>query len=256
MKALFRALDILEALAQADHGLTVQQLAARTRMPRSTVYRFLGILARKGLIQGEAGGRTYRLGLVLFRWGAAVSGRIEVRRLAIPVMEELAAKSGESAFLSVREGLTSLCIESRESVSPLRYTPRLGMALPLHAGAASRILLADEVLHRRIHLPQLRLDRLTPFTLTGRAELGRRLDEIRARGYETSEEEIFEGTMGIAAPIFDYRGEVVAALSIGGVKDRMTRSGLSGLVELVVWGAADISRTLVGRPSASSWGLE
>src|SRR5207237_1354039 len=112
--------------------------------PRTTVYRLIRALERAEFVEPAEQPGRYRLGLKLFRLGGAVVARFDERQAALPQMEALHAATGETVFLCIRRGLEAVCIERLEGFRAVSLALTLGGVLPLHAGAAPRVLLAAE----------------------------------------------------------------------------------------------------------------
>jgi DNA-binding IclR family transcriptional regulator len=144
----------------------------------------------------------------------------------------------------VRRGYDAVCIERIDGKRVNLLALSLGGSLPLHAGAASRALLAfeppsfwDEYLDS--HEPEA----LTAKTPRRREELIAELRATRERGYSISDEDVTPGIAAVGAPIFDHTGKVRAALSFGGMRDHVFADS-SRAIELACDGAAEISRAL------------
>jgi DNA-binding IclR family transcriptional regulator len=243
---LRKAGALLDSLA--DGELTVADLAARTGEPRSTVYRLVAGLTELELVEPGSRKGTVRLGLKLLRLGGSVMAGFDERQLALPVMEQIHEATGETVFLCVRRGFEAVCIERIDGKRVQSLALRLGGALPLHAGAAPRVLLAyePEELWER-YLAAGPLEPLTPNTPTSAAELLPVLRAIREQAVSVSDQDVTLGIAAVGAPIFDFNGKVRAALSVSGI-----RAGILGeasrATELTVQGAATISNRLGARP--------
>jgi DNA-binding IclR family transcriptional regulator len=139
---LAKAGALLDCLA--DGELTPAELTVRMGEPRSSVYRLIASLSELELIDAGSRRGTYRLGLKLLRLGGVVMASFDERRLARPIMEQIHEATGETVFLCVRRGFEAVCIDRIDGKRVQSLALRLGGALPLHAGAASRALLAFE----------------------------------------------------------------------------------------------------------------
>src|SRR5262249_19723572 len=143
IQVLNKAVKLLHALA--DNGeMTVADIAGMSEEPRSSIYRLLGSLDDLGLVEPGSRSGTFRLGLGLVRLGAAVIERFNVRQAALPAMEELHQQTGETVFLCIRRDMQAVCVERLEGERVQSLELKLGGALPLHVGAAPRVLLAFE----------------------------------------------------------------------------------------------------------------
>jgi DNA-binding IclR family transcriptional regulator len=244
---LSKAMAILEHLS-AEGELTPARIAELIDEPRSTVYRLCSSLQELGYIEAGNQRGTYRLSLKLFDLGSSVIDRYDERASALPVMQRLHDQTGETVFLCVRRGLEAVCIERIDGARVMLLELRLGGSLPLHLGAAPRCLLAFEPESAwREYLDAATLERRTPRSPASRTAVLGELRATRKRGYAISDQDVTPGIVSLGAPIFDHRGLVTASLSIGGLRDVLGDDG-SHVTELVVEGAAEISRSLGHRP--------
>ena len=244
IRALAKAVHLLEQLAD-EREATPRRLAQLLDEPRTTTYRLLKSLEALDLVEPGSHPGTYRLGWKLMRLGAAVIERLDERQAALPVMERVHEQIGETVFLVVRRGWDAVCIERLEGLRVQSLALRLGGSLPLHVGAGPRALLAwepHEVWDE--YAREVPLATLTPQTPATPTALIRELEETRARGYAVSDEDVTPGIASLGAPIFDYTGNVRAALSIGGMKSLILGDDREANVELLVQGANDISASL------------
>jgi DNA-binding IclR family transcriptional regulator len=240
---LGKAMSLIDHIAE-EGETTPARLAELTGEPRSSVYRLLASLQKLDLVEPGRQRGTYMLGLKLFRLGRTVVSRFDERQAALPVMQRIHDEVGETTFLCVRRGYDAVCIERIDGKRVNLLALSLGGSLPLHAGAASRALLAfeppsfwDEYLDSR------EPEALTTTTPRTREELVAELRATRERGYSISDEDVTPGIAAVGAPIFDHTGTVRAALSFGGLRDHVF-ADTPRAIELACSGAAEISRAL------------
>jgi DNA-binding IclR family transcriptional regulator len=248
IRALAKAVHLLEQLAE-EREATPRRLAVLLEEPRSTTYRLLRSLEALDLVEPGSQAGTYRLGWKLMRLGSAVVERLDERQAALPVMERVHERVGETVFLVVRRGWDAVCIERLEGLRVQSLALRLGGSLPLHVGAGPRALLAWEP--RTVwneYVSSGLLTALTDRTPTTRAALFRELTNTRQQGYAVSDEDVTPGIASLGAPIFDYTGNVRAALSIGGLKTLVLGDSRDEFAKLLVDGAREISAALGHRP--------
>jgi DNA-binding IclR family transcriptional regulator len=138
-------------------------------------------------------------------------------RLARPVMERIGRDTQETVHLSVLRGEKVVQVAQVDSRYLLGTRDWTQIDVPTHTSALGKVFFAWGVLE----LPEPRLERLTPATITSRAELVRDGVASRARGYTFTLDELEEGLTGVAAPVRDARGDVVAALGISGPTSRL-----------------------------------
>ena len=243
LQSLERGIDILYALAEHP-ALSVEELSRVLRCPKSTTYRSLGILRRKELVDRDPATARYRLGLGILRVERAVLRNLPVRTAALPVVRDLAARSGETVVLTLRRGDFGVAVESIESSEPVRVAPAPGESMPLHCGAPMKAILAfSPEADIRQYLGR-KLQRLTPRTICDSQKLKRHLAEIRAKGYAESWEEVYVGAVGVAAPILGFEGSAIASLAVSGPIQRMTPQRVATLAPMLMDAAKDVSRRL------------
>ena len=253
IKVLDRAIALLRVLASAPPGtdMHLMELAEQAGLPPSTTHRLLTALEKHGLVQQDPVTRDYRLGGQLLSLGLRVREGLSLRREAEPVMRQLAAQTGEDVYLCVRRDNESLLIDVVPGTQAVRLTERLGERMPLHRGAASRVLLA--------HLDPLLIEAYIRQTWDlqseqGRAEarrLMRELAAIRERGYATSTGEYAPDSAALAAPVRDFSGAVVAALCILMPRGRLQRDRQPWLTARLTGAAAALSRRMGHLPPDS-----
>ncbi|HEY2140908.1 MAG TPA: IclR family transcriptional regulator [Solirubrobacteraceae bacterium] len=245
VQVIAKAAAILDALAE-NRETSAAGLAARLGEPRSSVYRLLSSLQQLDMVDTGTKRGSYRLGLKLLRLGSAVQGRLDIRTAAMPTMERIHDETGETVFLCVRRGDDAVCVERLDGRRVTSLALRLGGALPLHAGAAPRSLLAFEPRARwNEFLAGGELERFSPVTPVTADELIPMLESIRRNGVSVSDEDVTPGIAAIGAPVFDHRGEVSAALSVSGMREAIMGERDGGTVRhLIVNGAAEVSRAL------------
>ena len=243
IKSVERALAVLNSFDEASPFLTALEIAARIRIPRPSVYRFLKTLCENGFLieMGDAEQRRYAIGSSVLELAKLAFGQAELRRVAQPIMRLVAEKTGESTYLSVRQGAQAICVENIDAQAPLRYGGRVGNTYPLYAGSP-KVMLAFLDSGLRDHLiGQMELKPITRYTITSRKVLYQRLATIRRRGFEVSNGEMFPETRAIGAPIFDEKNDVIAVLSVGAPRSRITAKNQDEIGRLVVAGARGIT---------------
>jgi len=242
--ALQRGLRLLQLFSDSPQGLAAKEVAGRSRLPVSTVHRFLANLEASGFLNCSGDG-VYRLGIACFAIGQAALGQLDIRRVSLPYLEELNRQTRETTHLTVRHGLSAVYVEKLDSPEQLRIHSRIGAAVPLYCAAVGKVMLAympdDE---RKKVLPQLALKRLTPHTVGNLQELEAELYRVRKNGYACDLEENEIHIRCIAAPIWDHAGCVNASLSITAPMVRMVAARIRQLAPLIQSAGLQISREL------------
>lgn len=216
---LIKGLTVMEALARKAEPCGVTQLARDVGMMKSNVHRTLQTLIATGYVRQVPTG-DYQCTLKLFELASAIMAGIDVRQAAEPLMQRLAEQTSESIHLSTLDGLEVIYLHKIESLHPVRAYSRIGGRAPAFNVASGKALLAfagDDVLST---LPAA-LPRSTSLSVATRDDLMAELAAIRACGFAVNDGEWRERVCGLAAPIFDGSGAVVAAIGISGPADRM-----------------------------------
>jgi len=171
----------------------------------------------------EHGHGLYRLGPKSFRLAADILAIRRFPNLVRPILQDLAARSGETVFLVVLDHLAQRVTYADiiDSANPVRYTVPTGTTRPLYVSSGGLMFLAyQDPAWIDAYIGSTRLEPLTPRTITDPKELRERLATIRREGFAISLGETVPGAAGIAAPIFNADGSVTAGLLIGAPLDR------------------------------------
>lgn len=217
LSTVAKALDLLEILAAEPREWGVTELARRLDLSKSVVHGLLMTLQDKDFVSGDQRSRRYRLGLKAMGLGAEFDLNREFRTVALPVLQELTASAGEASYLMVRQNLRAVTVARVLTDAPMRISVEEGMTTALHAGASGKVLLAfsaPEIVESVIS--QAGTPKLASHTITGRDQLLRNLEQIRADGFACSDSEGMDGVFALAVPIFGSNG-VVASLGLVGI---------------------------------------
>jgi len=249
--ALQRGLRLLQLFCESPRGLTAKQVAVLSRLPVSTVHRFLANLVTAGFLNRDGDG-THHLGIACFSLGQAAAGQLDIRRLGLPFLRELNQQTRETTHLTVRHGLSAVYVEKLDSPEPLRIYSRIGASVPLHCTGVGKVMLAYMPVDEQDRvLPKLELKRLTPNSVGNLQELKTELDRVRKNGYAFDLEEHELHIRCVAAPIWDHAGSVQSSLSITAPAVRMPVTRLRQLAPLIQAAGLKISSEL-GYQSAVS----
>ncbi|MFI1919776.1 IclR family transcriptional regulator [Nocardia sp. NPDC020380] len=223
MNSVTTALRVFEEVAAAQPA-GLSDLARRLDTPKSTVQRCLKTLESAGWVRTapDDSGRWVITGKA-FSIGSAVASGADLRAVAMPILSELQAQTGETIHLALPDGDELVLIERLDSPHQLRAFLPLGTRLPLHAASNGKAYLAslpdseiEDVLRRD-------LDRRTPRTITDPDALRAELAEIRGRGYAITEQELHDGITAIAVALRPGgSGRTAASFSISGPSVRIT----------------------------------
>jgi DNA-binding IclR family transcriptional regulator len=243
-----RGLDVLEALAGRGRPMTVTDVATAVGIPRPTVFRLLATLQERNWIYKE--GTYYRLGFKCFQLGAVAGAGLEIRTHALPHLVQLRDETKLNVQIAKLEDWRVVYLERVLALNLTQKTPsRAGAILPAHCTGLGKALLAHKNMESVATWAEREgLEAFTPATIVTIPELVSELFTIRARGYSTEQGEREIGISCIAAPVVDFTGEVVAALSVSGTPERMPKELVgSELAQRLLKAARDVS-TALGAP--------
>ena len=245
VQVLDRAIAILDALAETSGEFGRVELANRLGLHKSTLLRLLIVLEQHRLIRKDPIERKYGLGMRLFELGSRTVAQMDVRRRAEPILRRLVQETGETAHVAILTGTEMLSLINVESPKKLRTPVTVGGLSPVHCTSVGKAVVASlPEIEPDALLAKLSFKRFTRRTLVTRTAVIAELMRVRARGYAVDNEEIEDGLRCVGAPIRDYSGRVVAAMSIAGPVFRMKIERLPSLARAVVSAAQDFSLDL------------
>jgi len=252
IQVIERMMKLLDVLAQHPEPLGLKQISQYTGLHPSTAHRILAAMSADRLVDRAEPG-SYRLGMRLLELGNTVKARISVREMALPIMRELHAHTGETVNLSVRHDDEIVYVERTSSGrSAMRVVHVIGARAPLHITAAGKLFLLEDGFARlRDYAKRTGLAPHTKNTLTNVMLCERDLERIQRQGYATDNEEAEIGVRCVAAGIRDDAGQLVAALSLSTPADRMKPQWGA----LVKEAADRISQRIGHRPPAARIGV-
>ena len=226
VKILDKAVRVLMLFTPERPEWGVTAIAREVEMPKTTVHRILRVFEQHAFLTQNPETRRFRLGLAGIELGRRAQQGFELRRIALPIMEQLSALTGETVLLQVvsPEGDRVVCIERVQQRRGLRLILDVGSTAPLYAGCSSKVLLAylDRDSIERVLAGDLAP--MTPHTIIDPQEIREQLERIRQQGYAVSFEETDEGVAGVSVPIRDARDQVIAGLSVSGPVTRINAS--------------------------------
>ena len=241
-------LEVLEVIAAAGGPTSLTAVVESTGKPKGTVHRMLATLVNTGFLVQEPGSSHYSLTLKLWRLGAGAVGRLDVVKVARPWLERLVASTDETVHMSVLDVSGGIVYISKvESPRSIRVQTQVGQLSPAWCTATGRSILAFNPRDAERVLAEP-LEPRTVRTVTDPKRIRAVLREIAAAGYAVTRSENHPEMGGIAAPVRDHAGKVIAAIGIGVPAFRMTRELVSNCVPHVVRAAAGISSELGYQP--------
>jgi IclR family transcriptional regulator, KDG regulon repressor len=245
-RSLERALQILVAFSGEKNELSLGQIADALDLSKATILRLCSTLVKFGFLRQEQESKKYHLGLKLFELGSIVFSSLSLTRVASPHLTELESRLGKTVFLGILEDGDLLYVDKREGAKDgIRFTSSVGKRRPPYWGMLGSVLMA--------FLPDKEIDRLlarSPLTATARKSFittepfKECLRQIREQGFVVEDETAFEGISGVAAPIRDFAGNVVAAVGVGFISSSVDTKKVKKIIKEVTETAYRISKEL------------
>ncbi|MDQ6618455.1 MAG: helix-turn-helix domain-containing protein [Pseudomonadota bacterium] len=248
VQSLTRGLQILEALARAEGGLTLTEVSQRVALAPSTTHRLLATLEKMAYVY-QAGdlGRWY-VGLQAYTVGSSFLSNRDFVAQSHSYMRRLMEQSGETANLAVLDGSEAVYIAQVQCREIMRLLVKLGSRAPLHASGVGKAIFAalpDEQIDAILKVRGL--PRITESTIGAPETMWAALRVVRQRGWSFDDEEHLLGTRCVAASIYDEHAEPLCAISLAGPATRLPDQRIKQLGLLVAHTAEEITHKLGGR---------
>lgn len=225
MKTVKKAIMILESFEADKKYQGITELSKKFGMQKSTIHSLLNTLKENGYIIYNPINKKYCLGLKILELAKRVSYPNDLRKIALPFMEDLAAACEEDIALNILVEGRRLCIELVESRFFVRQIVPLNKPLPLHCSAAGKAILAfQKESEIQAIVSRHGLPRFTPRTITDPAVLFDELNAIRSQGYAESREEYGRDAAAVAFPILGKDGNSVGSLSVQSTINRINEN--------------------------------
>lgn len=246
VQTIERAFKIIEILGNADYYLGISEIAQRSDLPLATTHRLLATLLKLGYVEQNPETNKYTLGVHILQLRGAVIEQLNLGIQAMPIMKMLMDRVGETVHLAVLNEGEIVYIERVEGLRTQGMYTRIGKRAPAHCTALGKVMLSnlpeeiwyEDVVNRR------GLRSFSETTITSVNVLRQELQRTRERGYAIDNGETGERVRCVAAPIRDYTGQVVAALSISGPQTQITADRVPDLGQSVRKAADMISNKL------------
>lgn len=242
VQSIERAFDIIEAVAVHQEGLGLTEVADQVELHKSTAYRIIATLTQRGYLDRTGEGK-YKIGLKLIEAVSCYINSLELQTEARPYVMQITAELGLTSHLGVLDGDKVVYIEKMDVVSTVKMYSQIGLRMHAYCSSLGKCLLCN---YSKEQLDQVMADcsfiKFTPNTIGSIDELHKEITQIRKKGWAMDNEEYELGHRCIGAPIYDYRGDIIAAISASGDKRVLTNDRIEEVSKYVMGVATDISR--------------
>lgn len=239
-----RTFSILELIANSETGVTLQEIADAMDMPKSSAFVIVHSLLELNYIKtAENNDKKYRLGIEAFKLGSKYLNDVSLVRQSAQYLPALADRYAKTSFVAVLNGCDIVYLYKYAAQNAQLATCSIGSTKPAHATALGKAILAFLPKGKLLGvIDAIRFDAYTPNTITSKEVLLQELKEIRQRGYATEHGELTNLTSCYSVPIFDYTGNVIAAISLADIAKENENE--TGIVTDLLSVAGEISKTL------------
>ncbi|SHM67347.1 IclR family transcriptional regulator [Gracilibacillus kekensis] len=231
VQSVERTLSILELLGKHPDGLSMTVLAKEINLAKSTTHRLLNTLLVKGYVQQDHQTGYYALGTQCLVLASHLLNNMDIRTVAKEALHNLSRTTAEVVHLCIHDRNEVVYIDKVESKQTLRMYSQIGRRAYMHCTGVGKVLLADfEPDELDQYIKEQGLPKFTGTTIIDSDRLQAELTMIKEKGYAIDEQEHENGIRCIAAPVFDHEGKVVAAISIAGPVERVTKKRVNGVL--------------------------
>ncbi len=242
-KSAARAMDLLLLLAENKEPMTLLDIEHTMEIPKSSTFELVHTLVEKKFVEQDE--KKYSLGLNAFKIGVSYSEKLDLITVGREILDDIGRKSKETVFLGKYMQDQIIYVDKVSAYTDMASTCKVGSTKPLYYTALGKAILAC--------LPEIEIDnyfkdldyyQFTDRTIVTSDRMKEEIVEVRKRGYAIEDREGPSDAYCIAAPVLNYRGDVVAAISITAPGFRMTEEHSQFIGGLIVKGALEFSYRL------------
>ncbi len=215
VQSIERVFDILELLSKEQNGLQLTEIGRRLDLHKSTVYRLLAVLRKRGYIEKSESTNRYRIGAGFIELSSMYLNNVELKTEAEPYLRKLSQMTKETVFLAMIQDTEVVYLDKFEQFSSLRKYSVIGQRRPIYCTSLGKAMIMHRSEEEIVKLFEGAVfERFTEKTIPDVPALLVELEKCRARGWTMDDEEYEPGVQCIGAPLFDYRGTAIAAISV------------------------------------------
>lgn len=244
VQSVDRVLDIIEVLSTEHDGIGVTAIAKRVGLHKSTVHRLLATLTARGYLSRTDEG-NYKIGLKLIEAVSCYINSLELQTEARPYLVQITGELGLTSHLGVLDKDMVVYIEKMDVVSSVRMYSQIGLRMHAYCSSLGKCLLSN---YSKEELDGIMKDcsfiRFTNNTIGSMEELHKEMAKVRRLGWAMDNEEYEIGHRCVGAPIYDYKGDIIAAISASGPKNLLNDDRIESVSGYVMKVATELSRSM------------
>ncbi|SEW35847.1 DNA-binding transcriptional regulator, IclR family [[Clostridium] fimetarium] len=244
VRVVERAFDIIEALACSRKSMSVTDIAKSTKISKSTAFRLLQTMHSRGFVEKDEN-QAYSIGYKLIDVVSSHINTLELQTEAKSYLEALRAEFNMAVHLGILHGADISYIENLDISLPMNKYTQAGYRSPAYCSSMGKCLLSclsGEELETLLY--NYTFKKYTEYTITNPNEFKQYLKQVRRQGWAMDNQEYCLGQRCVAAPIFDYRSDAIASISISGTTNQITDEKLPEIIGKVKQAADNISHRL------------
>ncbi len=244
IQVIDRAFDILETLTMEKEGLGVTEIGNRIGLHKSTVHRILTTMVKRGYVEKNTYG-LYKIGLKFIDISSIYLNNVELKTEAKPFLRELTNKYNQTTHLAILDGAEAVYIDKVDVLNNIRLYSQIGRRVPIHCSAIGKCLISGLTdVELESILNAYSFTSLTEKTIKNKKEYLEQIENVKRLKWSLDDEEHEAGVRCVAAPVFDYRGKIIAAVSISGSFTTITDEKLDEIINDVKATAMEISKRM------------
>lgn len=244
VQSIERALDIIEAIAVGEKGRGLTEISNEVGLHKSTAYRIIHTLQTRGYLdKTDEGG--YKIGLKMIEAVSCHINSLELQTEARPYVARISSHLGLTSHLGVLDGDKVVYIEKMDVVSSVKLYSQIGLRVYSYCSSLGKCLLSNFSHEELEHIMKdCTFIKFTPYTIDNMDSLYQELLDVRKKGWAMDNEEYEKGHRCIGAPIYDYRGDIIAAISASGERYQLTDERIEEVAGYVRAAAMEISKLM------------
>lgn len=231
VQSIERALTILDMLSEYPDGIQITRLSEIVGLNKSTTHRLLATLVNMNYVVKDDTTDKYKLGLQIVYLSRNILSNMNITEISKPYLEKLVRDVNETVHLCIEDNGEVMYVDKIESNQTIRMYSRIGSRAPMYCTGVGKVLLSgmSETKFNKI-VSKMEFFPRTEATITSKEELIREVEKIKQQQYSLDNVEYQDGIRCIAAPIFDYNGNIIATFSISGPSNRVTMDVVNNLL--------------------------
>ena len=217
VRSLAHGFSIIDLLLKSEEtGLGVTELSRQSGILKSNVHRLVCTLTSLGYLHKNISTKKYGVSYKVLSLSHLFLEKIKLRKQAFLYLLELSREGTGEVFLGVLSGDKTIIIDRHRNIPYEMMEVNIGSTIPAHVSSISKVILAfsDKIIQRKF-FNECSFEKITKKTITSPVKFRECLKKTKNLGYAENDEELKEGSGSIAAPIFDYRGKIIAGIALG-----------------------------------------